>query len=115
MRSIFLALLVCGPLLLAAGSTRVLAAETKCSTVAASEAVAVVVCPKPSNETDWKAGGIAACALKARCNAWIWDDRGLAPKVAPNADGDLDKAVAATARAVWVNHEESMILLRKVK
>lgn len=115
MRSVLFVLLVCAPVLLATGATHVLAAEAKCSTVSTSETVAVVVCPKPSNQSDWKAGGIAACRLKAKCNAWIWDDPGLAPKVAPDADGDLDKAVVATARAVWINNEESMILLRKVK
>jgi hypothetical protein len=92
-----------------------LAGATRCSVRSQSEAVAVVVCPPGLKEAALGEAGKRACGSRVVCNAWIWDDGSKAPRVAPASDAEIQKAVAASAVAVWANDTQSLLLIRPAR
>lgn len=84
-----------------------------CSVQDRSEAVVIMICPAALSEDDLRTAGQKACGEELFCNVWIWNDAADAPDVAPETDGELDKAKTSLATAIWVNDSESLVLVRR--
>jgi hypothetical protein len=92
------------------------AAEARsCVTVSVNSdsSVAVVRCPSAGTPETWQAAGISACNGKRRCNAWIWDDAAKMPKMAPATDGGLLKTESRSARAIWINDAQQLVVVKQ--
>jgi hypothetical protein len=83
-----------------------------CKVTSRSDKVVIVVCPARSDPTVWRTAGVAACADKITCNAWIWDDAASAPGRAPVEDKSMPKDAARKAKAIWVHDSEQLIQVR---
>lgn len=100
--SMALSILACQTFVIAAESSTNLPASL-CSLRAESRFAQVVICPPGTDAAGWRRAGKAACRYRVICNAWIWDNAGKAPKVAPSFRHLMSEAQADSAVAVWIN------------
>lgn len=88
--------------------------ETGCSLHDTSGRIALAICPPGLGEMAWQEAGRRACDGQAICGAWIWEDAAALPEKAPTAHDGLAPEVIAQARAIWVQEDESLIVLTRV-
>jgi len=88
--------------------------SAQCRILDRSDAVIIMVCSTKEPEA-WQQAGKEACGLKQLCNAWIWNDKTKAPRVAPLTDADMPKVNSSQAVAIWVNDSKMLMTLRQVK
>jgi hypothetical protein len=47
------------------------------------------------------------------CGAWIWDESANVPLIAPDSHDKLSKKAVQTAKAIWVNETQSLMVIDK--
>lgn len=90
-------------------------AADECLVKSQSAAVVIMVCKAQATKEKLSTEGALACKDHFSCNAWMWDDETLAPKKAPETDGELPKSATGAARAVWINDAKQLMEIRRAR
>ena len=77
------------------------------------EMVTLLLCPSDLNERQLADEGQVACADQKPCGAWIWHNPEDMPEKAPARHDELTASQVQTARAIWINETEQLIVISK--
>lgn len=98
--------------LIAAGLPAV-AQDSQCEARGTNGMVTLVLCPPGLDQDAWKTAGTEACGTRMPCGAWIWDDSANVPDAAPDSHDKLSREAVQTAKAIWVNETQSLMVIEK--
>lgn len=90
-----------------------MAQDSQCEAKGTNGMVTLVLCPPGLDEEAWKTAGTEACGARMPCGAWIWDDSANVPLIAPDSHDKLSKKAVQTAKAIWVNETQSLMVIDK--
>ena len=98
---------------IATSASPVFAQDNTCEAKGTNGMVTLVLCPPGLDQEAWKAAGEAACGTRKPCGAWIWDEVSNVPLITPDSHDKLPKNAVRSAKAIWVNEQESLMVLDK--